>query len=232
MQQIKLCIIWLAAIILMCGYQAQATTDRATACANNMRQLVIAILFYNVDNPEGLPAYTIDENGERLHSWRTLILPYMEQRALYDKIRLGEPWDSEYNQQFHDVIISFYQCLSAPERGNAPTTNYFLLTGEGTVFEDRHFSASAGKDTILLIESARTVHWMSPEDVTAENFVAGLAPPVTPNHRNFAFPDGSVEIIRPTSSAFNLFVTVIVPAIAVVILAIAIFISLPRHSKQ
>ena len=57
------------------------------------------------------PAYTVDEDGNPLHSWRTLILPYfapgaIEQRwkDMYDQIRFDEPWDSEHNVQINEHV--------------------------------------------------------------------------------------------------------------------------------
>jgi hypothetical protein len=38
-------------------------------------------------------------SGERLHSWRVVLLPYLGQQELYEKIRLDQPWDSPW--QFH-----------------------------------------------------------------------------------------------------------------------------------
>ena len=76
---------------------------RRMQCCSHMKGLTLA--FHNYHDVYGSfpPAYTVDKNGKPLHSWRVLILPFMEGQALYEKIRLDEPWDSEHNRQFHDM---------------------------------------------------------------------------------------------------------------------------------
>ncbi|MHB9078993.1 MAG: DUF1559 family PulG-like putative transporter [Pirellulaceae bacterium] len=59
------------------------------------------------------PAYTVNAEGQPLHSWRVLLLPYLGQQELYGKLRLDEPWDSEHNRQFQDAAPNIYQCPSA-----------------------------------------------------------------------------------------------------------------------
>ncbi|MBQ7815447.1 MAG: DUF1559 domain-containing protein, partial [Thermoguttaceae bacterium] len=57
-----------------------------------------------------LPAlYSIDQEKKPLHSWRVHLLPYLGESALYAKIRLNEPWDSEYNRQFHAQTPAVYR---------------------------------------------------------------------------------------------------------------------------
>ena len=47
-----------------------------------------------------LPADAIyDKNGKPLLSWRVMVLPYIEQDALYKQFHLDEPWDSDHNKK-------------------------------------------------------------------------------------------------------------------------------------
>jgi hypothetical protein len=72
-----------------------------------MQQIGIALQKYHDQHGSFPPAYTVDENGNPLHSWRTLILPYFEEpkwKEIYDQIRFDEPWDSEHNRQFSEYI--------------------------------------------------------------------------------------------------------------------------------
>ena len=43
------------------------------------------------------PAVVYGEDDEPLYSWRVLVLPYIEQNALYEQFHLDEPWDSPHN---------------------------------------------------------------------------------------------------------------------------------------
>ena len=64
---------------------------RRMLCTNNLKQLALAMHTYNDYHKSFPPAYTTDEDGKPLHSWRVLILPFIEQRGLYESIRLDEP---------------------------------------------------------------------------------------------------------------------------------------------
>ncbi|MEZ6088173.1 MAG: DUF1559 domain-containing protein [Pirellulaceae bacterium] len=63
------------------------------------------------------PAYTVDADGQPLHSWRTLLLPFLDQKALYDQIDLSKPWNDPANAAFAATEISVFVCASMPETG-------------------------------------------------------------------------------------------------------------------
>ena len=70
-----------------------------------MQQIGIALQAYHDQHGSFPPAYTVDAEGNPLHSWRTLILPYFGEpkwQEIYDQIRFDEPWDSEHNRQFQE----------------------------------------------------------------------------------------------------------------------------------
>ncbi len=76
--------------------------------SNHIKQLNLALLNYASAHDGQLPPHRVgtepDENGIYPHSWRVYLLPYMEQNWLYKQIRLDEPWDSEWNRQFHEQM--------------------------------------------------------------------------------------------------------------------------------
>jgi hypothetical protein len=43
------------------------------------------------------PAAVCGPDGTPLLSWRVLILPFIEQQALYRQFKLDEPWDGPHN---------------------------------------------------------------------------------------------------------------------------------------
>src|SRR5688572_10927107 len=51
-------------------------------CMNNLKQIALGLLWYE-DAKGQFPPVTMNQNGRAVHSWRTVILPYMEQRALH-----------------------------------------------------------------------------------------------------------------------------------------------------
>jgi hypothetical protein len=97
-------------IVLPPAIKAAQETAQSMKCYLQEMKIATAILDFHKKH-NALPArYTIDEKGKPLHSWRVLILPFLGQKELYDKIRLDEPWDSEHNQQFHSQMPSVYAC--------------------------------------------------------------------------------------------------------------------------
>ena len=58
---------------------------RRSQCKNNLKQIMLALHNYADDHKSYPPRYTVDANGRPLHSWRTLILPWLDQAPLFDK---------------------------------------------------------------------------------------------------------------------------------------------------
>jgi hypothetical protein len=101
---------------------------------DNLRQLAQAMLRYNDEHGRLPPAVVFDKEGQPLHSWRVLILPYLGKKALYYQFRLDEPWDSAHNRRLLAAIPDVY----VPPRGQATTeqhsTFYQLFDGPNGAF--------------------------------------------------------------------------------------------------
>jgi hypothetical protein len=152
-------------------------TSRSIRYAINMD--IIGCAFHDYYDEYGAlpPLYTIDEEGKPLHSWRVLILPFLGRHGLYSQIRLDEPWDSDYNRQFHDKMPWFYTCLSNPRMGctYSAVAGWSLIPAEvagsvrGLTFQD--FPDGLG-DTLALVEVRMAFNWMDPmADVSVEDLV-------------------------------------------------------------
>ena len=81
-------------------------------CINNLKQIGLAMHNYHDQHKSFPPAYTVDKAGKPLLSWRVLILPYLEQNALYKEFHLDEPWDSPHNRTLIDRMPPTYRCPS------------------------------------------------------------------------------------------------------------------------
>src|SRR5689334_22115089 len=101
-----------------------------------------------------------------MHSWRVLILPFLDQKAIYDRYRFDEPWDGPNNRKLHDLVVSAYACPSHPNPGHA--TTYVAVVGPETAWpgaESRRLDEiTDGHDrTIRVVEIASpSIHWMEP----------------------------------------------------------------------
>jgi len=138
---------------------------RRMACLRNLRRIVLAMLLYERDHGTLPPAFTIDNRGRPLHSWRALLLPYLGQRDLYDQIRLEEPWDSKHNRQFHEHTLPFYQCPTADL--DPGQTTYAVVVGEATPFDggdvkELEAFGPHSAHMILVVECKAGSCWMNP----------------------------------------------------------------------
>lgn len=135
-------------------------------CQSNMELISLAILRYEKDHQTLPPAFLADDNGQPLHSWRTLLLPYLGQQELYDQIRLDEPWDSQHNRQFWHQRPAAFHCPSHEDQ-SPELTSYSVAKGAESAFQ-----GSTGKkltdfgeyssNLILVIERKETCNWMDP----------------------------------------------------------------------
>ena len=188
----------LVGMLLPASNFPQHVIDRTT-CLNKLKDIGLAILNYETANGHFPPAYIADENGKPMHSWRVLILPYLDQQALFDRYDMDEPWDGPNNSKLHDEIVECYRCPSSTSKQNC--TDYVLITGLGTGFEGDQ-TLPVGKitdglsNTILATEIVNSkIHWMQPQDITQKHFLAITRDnETTSNHhgcRNAVLFDGS-----------------------------------------
>lgn len=171
--------ILLLVALLLPTYSSARAPARTSQCTNNMKQIALALHGYHDAYGCFPPAYVADEDGQPMHSWRVLILPFFEQAALYDQYCFDEPWDGPSNRRLADSIPYGFNCPSEPG-GRSVYTNYVLITGEGTAWADGR-APSLGEftddpaNTILVVEVTDSgIHWMEPRDLTVYQAVRGI----------------------------------------------------------
>jgi hypothetical protein len=134
---------------------------------NNLRQIAIAMYNYQDTNKAFPPQAIYDKNGKALLSWRVLILPYLDQDALYKEFKLDEPWDSPQNKKLLAKMPRTYQ-MGAPKEKFG--TFYQGFVGPKAFFEGkRGIGVGDIKDgtsnTIMIVEAGKDVPWTKPEDL-------------------------------------------------------------------
>jgi hypothetical protein len=76
---------------------------------NNLKQIGLSFHNYN-DSNKSLPAGgTFTRDGQPLHGAMTMILPFIEQNALFESIDIEQPWNSARNRQPFESSIPAYQ---------------------------------------------------------------------------------------------------------------------------
>jgi hypothetical protein len=164
-------------LVLLMPFSRGREPAYRTQCKNNLKQIGLALHNYHDEHGVFPPAFTVDENGKRLHSWRTLILPYLEQKALYSSIDLSKPWDDPANRTAYETNIETYRCPSADVAPSHAT--YLGLVGPDLFFnssEPRNIRAitDGTANTLMVVEVAQhqSVHWMSPQDADEESLLS------------------------------------------------------------
>jgi prepilin-type N-terminal cleavage/methylation domain-containing protein/prepilin-type processing-associated H-X9-DG protein len=199
---IVLCIIGVVIALLLPARRSAGPAARRTQCKNNLKQIGLALHNYADVHGSFPPAYTVDEEGRPLHSWRTLILPYVDQGPLYNSIDLSKPWDDPVNTAAANACPSAYRCPSA----DVPPTHtlYLGLVSQTGCFhptEGRRLSDITGDpgDALMVIEVSpdSAVPWMAPQD-TDGRFVRTFGKETTFAHEggtHATFADGSVRML-------------------------------------
>ena len=189
------------AALLLPAVQAAREAARRMQCSNNMKQIALAIHNYESAYKSLPPAYTVDSNGNKLHSWRTLILPYMEQSALYSRIDFSKSWDHPDNAFLLELQVPIYMCPSSSlPKGH---TLYLAIVDPKSVFPGETqttFSeiTDGTSNTVMVYESdpSNSVPWMEPRDGDMGAFITAFSSDHRHGHTggaNCTLADGSVQ---------------------------------------
>jgi type II secretory pathway pseudopilin PulG len=195
--------------LLLPAVNAARQAARQAQCSNNLKQINLALINYSVQYGSLPPAYIADEDGTPMHSWRVLVLPFLDQ-SIYDQYDFDEPWDGPNNSQLADQMPACYQCPSH-STGAPNQTSYVVVNGPGLAFDgDKAINLDtdlrdASYDTILVVESSSAgVHWMEPRDLDLQTMSLQINDPsgtssISSDHRRGAwvgFADGSVRFFE------------------------------------
>ncbi len=191
--------------LLLPAVQSAREAARRAQCVNNLKQIGLAMHNYHEANGKLPQAAIADKQGKPLLSWRVAILPFIDQKALYEKFKLDEPWDGPHNKALLEEMPALYACPSTPTPRKS-ATNYRVWDGKGAMFEKRRALRFADvKDglsqTLMVVETKESVPWTAPEELPFDPerstplFGAGSS---HPGGLNALFGDGSVLFLRAT----------------------------------
>ncbi|MCE5266435.1 MAG: DUF1559 domain-containing protein [Planctomycetaceae bacterium] len=155
-------------------------TSRMIMCRINLQHIGRALQNYAATYGTLPPAYVADKSGNPMHSWRVLILPFLEDASLtslHKRYRFDEPWDGPNNRKLIAESPRWYCCPEdAWQPGHVPkTTSYVAIVGPKTAWPGakgvklRKWEDRSG-DTILLVEVANSdILWSEPRDLSIED---------------------------------------------------------------
>lgn len=170
----------LIGIGIVFGVAIRSAREAAIACTcqSRLNQMQFALDNYHAAYGHYPPAYIADKDGKPIHSWRVLILPFIEEQKLYDAYDFNEPWNGPNNSKLADKMPLRFHMPSEPL--STSVTNIVAITGPGTAFPGARSTRKEefidGLDnTILLAEIAHSdINWLEPRDLNVEamSFVA------------------------------------------------------------
>jgi prepilin-type processing-associated H-X9-DG protein len=182
------------------------TSARRSACSIGLQNITLALIQYHDAHGSFPPPYIADAEGKPMHSWRVLLLPYLDQRPLYKQYRFDEPWDGPNNLQLHGIVLKLYSCPSRSPNQSATDTSYVavirpMFRANSTVrMADLKDGSS---NTILLVEVQNSgIHWLEPRDLDVSQMPMSVNPPTGigissdhPGGAHVSFADGSVRFL-------------------------------------
>ncbi|HEV7278915.1 MAG TPA: DUF1559 domain-containing protein [Pirellulaceae bacterium] len=180
------------AILLPAIQQTHAVVDRA-ACSSNLRQIGLALQFYQETHRAYPRAYTVDRQGRPLHSWRVEILPFLEQAFLYDSVDHQAPWNAPQNAELHEKMPDVFRCPSQSEE--EMTSPYMLVVDRGLLWDRPE---AWGSSRVLVIEGPATdTNWMDP----TPSEISALSPEAGGSARS-SHPGGTHAVLETGEVVF------------------------------
>ena len=189
--------------------QGSSEMGRRLHCGQNLKLIHQAMQSYSNAYGQFPPAYTVDSSGKKLHSWRTLLLPYLGHKDIYDELNLEEPWDSTVNQKIFDDwrrnSVNAYHCPSSPYCENP--TAYVMVIGPNSVSNGPtgwrlSDLANRPSETIYIVETAFPFQWYEPEDLKVDEITFGINCGLLPD-----YGDSEEEIrnagVKPSISSYH-----------------------------
>jgi len=192
--------------------QAGREAGRRTVCTNNLKTIGLAMQQYQQQHGTFPPGYVSDENGRPKHSWRVLLLPYLDP-GLAGQYNYDEPWDGPNNRRLAGQMPDVFRCPSESP-GAAPsgnTTSYVVVNSPGAIFDGMNACGLAEItdgifNTLLVVEAADSnIPWMEPRDLNLGqmNLMLGATDfgiaSRHPNGANVLMADGTVHFL-PSST--------------------------------
>jgi hypothetical protein len=190
--------------LLLPAVQASREAARRMQAGNHLKQIGLAMHNYHDVYEEFPPAVVTDANGKPLYSGRVLLLPFMEQKPLYDEFDKTQAWDSPANIGFSKQNLMVFTDPSSADRIDGQT-DFLFVVGKGTLFEPPATGTGMASitdgtsNTMMAVDVADSgIHWAEPRDLVISQPMS-LPPGNHPNINLAVFYDGHTSAIVKTT---------------------------------
>lgn len=183
---------------LLGAIEAARAAARRAQSMNNLKQIALAFHNYSDVYNAFPPAVIYGPDGKPWHSWRVLLLPFLEQAALYEQYDFSEPWDSPKNIKLAETVLAVYR--DPAREGNDAFTDYGAIVGENAIFRPDFVKMKSADDfpacltgnkthfrdvtdgtsnTIMFatLDPSRKIPWTKPEDIVFDETFPGVGKP-------------------------------------------------------
>ena len=106
---VVIAVIGILIALLLPAVHAAREAARRSQCSNQMKQIGLGILNYEVTHRVFPPTFTRKPN----HHLLTFLLPYLEQQSVYAKYTFAKDWSAAENQPARDTELGLFVCPSA-----------------------------------------------------------------------------------------------------------------------
>jgi len=185
--------------ILLPAVQQVREAARRISCANNLRQIGLALHSHHSakgEFPIGTVEFRLFDPSKRQLAWSAFLLPYMEQDNIFKMLDLNLAFDDPRNALGASSIISTYVCPSSLRgeslvRGRGPS-DYGGIFGEiitspnnppkGTMLIDQAISINEVTDgtsnTLIVAEDSRSpdAQWINGRNIFDQAFPINQVP--------------------------------------------------------
>jgi len=218
--------------LLLPAVQSAREAARRTSCANNMRNIGCALHGYLLAKrtfPVGCLEWKSGSGGiKRCLAWNAFILPWLEEQATADRLKIQKPFDDPANAVVAATVLPVFLCPSADRKTaivkGMGATDYGGVVGEriaspnnpekGVLVTDRGYSPKEIPDglskTILIAECAAEAwpdgQWINGRNVFDQAYGINATMPFWEDEMRSRHPtaaqclagDGSVHLIFET----------------------------------
>jgi hypothetical protein len=109
------------------------------------------------------PLYTTDSLGRPLHSWRTLLLPFLGQQELAKSVDFSTPWNHPANLRVLQRALDSFQ---SDNNGDPLNTDFVILEGTSLAIDSRSIRINRHTRCALVFEVPNSgIPWYEPRDI-------------------------------------------------------------------